>query len=687
MTTSRLGWGTPAYMAPEQVERGSVTPAADIYALGIVAHEMVTGRLPFEADTPLELAREKLRRAPRLAQQADGANAQWQSAIHRCLERDPTARFRTADEFVEALARPAVTAPKRWPWLAGLASLALLVAVVSPSVLTRFTRAPAGVGAALDQRIVALLPFADPSPEPRSQAYGRGLAATLTDDLRLASALEHSEHRVLVIPASEIGDADLKTAKDVRRTLGANVILVGRLNHDGGRTAIVFDIDEGAGQATSRGQTLILEVAAGGLVLAGPLLKRLATGVGLTLGKQTAEALEAGGSTLAAAEESYVRGRGFLLMGDGANLDSAIEELERATQLDQGYAVAFAALSQAQLRKYRATRDATFVARAKRSGDQALALGPTVAQTHAIRGLVYQTSGENEQAIREFQTALRIDPGVAGARRGLAEIYEGEGDLRAAEDVHRRELAAYPNYFAPHVNYGSFLIRHGRYREAETSLVNGLRYAPDNGSAIGNLAGLYILTERLAAAETELRRGFSLKPDVVVCNNLAWIQIYQEKFPEAVQLMEQAVQLPRADSFHWGNLARMYRWAGRRMPSLTTYDKAIGMAREEISHNPRDARIRANFAQMLVETGRSNEALVEIATTLERAPKDVSVLFRSAVVKEFAGDRAGALQALEAALRGGYSGIDVRRHPDLARLREDPRYVRMMTLAPKQTLQ
>ena len=111
------------------------------------------------------------------------------------------------------------------------------------------------------------------------------------------------------------------------------------------------------------------------------------------------------------------------------------------------------------------------------------------------------------------------------------------------------------------------------------------------------------------------------------------------------------------------------------------------MAREEISHNPRDARIRANFAQMLVETGRSNEALVEIATTLERAPKDVSVLFRSAVVKEFAGDRAGALQALEAALRGGYSGIDVRRHPDLARLREDPRYVRMMTLAPTQTLQ
>jgi Flp pilus assembly protein TadD len=107
----------------------------------------------------------------------------------------------------------------------------------------------------------------------------------------------------------------------------------------------------------------------------------------------------------------------------------------------------------------------------------------------------------------------------------------------------------------------------------------------------------------------------------------------------------------------------------------------MDLARQAIDHNPRDARIRGNYAQMLAETGRGEDARVEIAATLERAPKDVSVLFRSALISELTGDRAAALRGLEAAVRAGYSLVDIRRHPDLARLRDDPRFVEIPTMA------
>jgi eukaryotic-like serine/threonine-protein kinase len=680
-STRSLRFGTPAYMAPEQVERrSSVTPAVDIYALGIVAYEMITGRLPFEARTPLELVVQKLRHGPRPFEGEDRVDARWRAAIHRCLDCDPNRRFNSAMSFVEALDGPGAGLSKRSRWVAALGVLAMVLSL--PRSLGRIQpRSFVGAAVTSNDRIVALLPFASEDSAPDSDPYSRGLAAALTDGLRFASTLEHTQPRLLVIPSEEVLEADVKTVKDAQRMFSANVLLTGKFHHDTSGTRITVNVEEALeGQATSQKDGRRMALAAGSPVVVPTGIPDLASLVGLTLSPRTLQVLKAQGSTVPEAEELFLRGKG-LLTGPGANLDAAVAAFQRAVQLDHGYAIAHAALSDAYLRKYRATLDVGLVALAQSSGDEAVAVGPSIAYAHVIRGRVHQASGQNERAVRELRTAIEIDPSIVDARRGLAEAYEAEGDLQSSEDVIRQEIATYPHYWSPYVNYGSFLIKHGRYREAETSLVSGLRYAPDNSRAIGNLAGLYILTERLAAAETELRRALSLKPEVVVCNNLAWVQIYQGKFADAVRLMEQAVSLPRADSFHWGNLARAYRWAGQQRQAQNAYQRAIDLARQEINHNPRDARIRGNFAQMLAEINHGAEALVEVAATLDRAPKDVSVLFRAALVRELTGDRAGALQALEAAVRGGYSVVDIRRHPDLARLREDPRFVDLMTLA------
>jgi serine/threonine protein kinase len=107
--------GTPEYMAPEQSEVGSTTPALDIYALGIIAFEMLTKKRPFaEGATPIMTMLLRRREPPkRLSAALPGADAAWDAAITRCLEREPGQRFARAADFITAIVERRVAPPAR----------------------------------------------------------------------------------------------------------------------------------------------------------------------------------------------------------------------------------------------------------------------------------------------------------------------------------------------------------------------------------------------------------------------------------------------------------------------------------------------------------------------------------------------------------------------------------------------
>jgi tetratricopeptide (TPR) repeat protein/tRNA A-37 threonylcarbamoyl transferase component Bud32 len=111
LTTAGGLVGTPAYLAPEQLDGGEITIAVDIYALGIVLYEMATGTVPFLGDSLLATAIKRLKEnpvSPRV--HVPNLDRRWETAILRCLEREPAARFATALEVAAALAGEAGSA-------------------------------------------------------------------------------------------------------------------------------------------------------------------------------------------------------------------------------------------------------------------------------------------------------------------------------------------------------------------------------------------------------------------------------------------------------------------------------------------------------------------------------------------------------------------------------------------------
>ncbi|HKE16049.1 MAG TPA: protein kinase [Kofleriaceae bacterium] len=238
-TTTGALIGSPAYMAPEQVTGREVGPAADIYALGVVLFESLTGKLPFQGESALAMAAIRLERdAPPVSALRPEVGPRWDAVLGRCLARDPDRRFAHVDEVPSALdgvieaALPPV--PTRaevrsipWPgWRRPAVALAAALALVGAAVAALIaiasrdaqpgpelqaaaasaaTHASAGAGAlalpvAPAPPLVAVVPLRSMAARPESAWLGTAVAEMLTTDL---GAGEH----LRVVPSDAVGAA------------------------------------------------------------------------------------------------------------------------------------------------------------------------------------------------------------------------------------------------------------------------------------------------------------------------------------------------------------------------------------------------------------------------------------------------------------------------------------------------
>ena len=227
--------GTPEYMAPEQVTGGEVTPATDIYALGVVLYEMVTGELPFVADTRLATAARRLHESPPRPD-APELDERWKDTIVRCLAREPKRRFRNALDVPDALVGQ--VRPWRRPQAAAvLALFALLGALAAvwtaPKVQSwRTRRSPAGVA---PRQVAAILGIANKLPSSQLpwvptavEEMLHGELAAAETSLRVLTTDKVAEaRRSLGVTAENLSSEHAR--RRLQGLLGASRLIVGEV--------------------------------------------------------------------------------------------------------------------------------------------------------------------------------------------------------------------------------------------------------------------------------------------------------------------------------------------------------------------------------------------------------------------------------------------------------------------------
>jgi serine/threonine protein kinase/tetratricopeptide (TPR) repeat protein len=697
--------GTAGYMSPEQAEGLEVDSRADIFSFGAVLFEMLTGAKPFQADSvPTLLYKIVHEQPPQARTLRSDLPETLNTLVRKCLEKKPEDRPQRAVDLSDALNRirrtiesgershdatttiaagwlptRGIFARRRfWPWLL-LPLAVLLILLVRPSLFVRpmnWWRA----GSVPAEKKLAVLSFTNIGNNPVTQPFCDGLMETLTSML---TQLEDLHGSLWVVPAGEV--RSIKNLSEARTQFGANLAIMGSVQRSGNQVRITVNLVDAA-----RGRNMASRVIDAQVedltTLENGVLGQVADMLEVELRPQAQILLRSSNTAVAGAYDYYLQGRGYLYRFDRpGNSDNAIAAFEKALEKDSHYALAYAGLGEAYLAKYSLNKDGEWLEQAMTNGQQAIALNGHLAGPHVSLGIIFRLTGRYQQAITEFRTALNLDPLSADAYRELATAYDGSNQLDEAEKTYHSAIDLRPGAWLTYKDLGVFYVNHNRYRDAEQPYRKVIDLTPDNDWGYRNMGTLYQLEGRYKEAEEMLKKAIRIKPSIQAYTNLAVLYYFEGRNPEAVRTYELALELPegRINSVVWGNLADAYRWThGLEGKAPEAYRQAIRLAEEQLVLNPKSAAANIGLAVYWAKLGDRSKALAYLDEARKLAPSHMHVLFQSVLVYELTGQRKPALQALEEALRAGYSKEDVLREPELAKLRQDPHFQRLIDSQP-----
>lgn len=650
--------GTPEYMAPEQWEGKAATAASDIYALGVVLCEMLTGRRPAPArgaTGPLD--------AGSLPSDRPRLNRAWEAVILRCIQTDPSHRFGSADEVAEALKLAPVSSTRRnWRWI-----LAAALVLMTLSLLWLVYRKTYAIP---DQKHVAVLPFRNLGNNAADQAFCEGLAETLTSKL---SQLERYQKSFWVVPASD--SRQVSEPHEAYRKLNATLVVSGSLERLPSKTVLLINVID----ARSRRQLASRDIDTPASDLSGledEAWERVADMLDLQLRPEEIRSVEAGKARVPGAYVSYAQGLGYLRRDGLENINSAISRFQEAIGSDSSYALPYSGLGSAYELKYEVTKDPQWLELARVNAKRAVELAPDLAPVHFTLGQIDFSTGQDDEAQHELTRALELDPDVIEAHYYLGRLHERQGRLAEAVVDFQSAVARRPGYWRGHSELAAFYFRHGRLSEAEHEFLEALRLQPDDTNSLNNLGAIYMATGRFQEAIRVLENQVRVDPnDGDVYSNLGTCFLLLQRYAEAVAPMEKAVALKPNSHDLWRNLGDAYQFApGQKANAAGAYRRALELGRRQLTVNPKDAETMASVALYDAHLNNRAEAMQLAERSMKMAPANNEIFFTAALVYETLSEHLAALEALRAAYEKGHPLDDIEREPELAALRKDPRY-------------
>ncbi|MGA7079961.1 MAG: protein kinase [Terriglobales bacterium] len=729
-TQSMSTAGTVGYMSPEQTVGKLVDQRTDIWSLGIVLTEMVTGKNPFSRDTPAGTIFAILNDAPPPMDEIIPIDLL--RVMYRALSKEPATRYQSCREMVADLKEvrshldPTATSPAtggrppsgtsrpsshlssrsssrasnlsaselrkqieqasrpvwspvgapaptwhRWAFAVSAALVVLAVLSFLPPVRDRVS---GWFGHEVDH--IAVLPFenvgSDPANnDPANQAISDGLMDNLSTRL---TNLETGKQSLWVVPAREVRARKVADAGSALRELGATVVVEGSLRRDGQMIQLTVNLVN-TKNLRQVGSVTLEDRAGDFSSLEDEAVARIAKLMRIEV---TPEMLRAtGGAVNPGAYELYLKALGYTQRYDKAgNLDLAIAALDDAVKADPHFALGFAQLGEAYRLKYQLDKDSKWIDEALANCQKAQQLNDRLPAVYVTLGRIHLSTGKYDLALQENQRALQLDPRNADAIIGLARAYDSAGRAADAEAAFKKAIALRPDFWDGYNSYGAFLDSHERYEEAVAQYRHAIQLTPDNAALYLNLGAAYsdMGEKHYADAEQMLRKSIALEPTYPAYANLGYLYLQEQKYAECAAATEKALQLNDKDYVVWSNLMSAYEGLKDNNKAGEARDRAIPLLEQATLDNPRDAIAQSRLGVLYAKKKLREKAISRIQSALALSPDDPNVLAIVGIAYEDLGDRAHALQYIEKSLQKGYALADLKDTPDLQGLLSDPNF-------------
>jgi serine/threonine protein kinase/tetratricopeptide (TPR) repeat protein len=666
--TGRIS-GTLGYIAPELLQGRIAGPASDVYAFGVVLHEMLTGKRPKNKPRQAEFVRP--------GSLKPGLPRAWDRVILGCLAYDPACRFQSAGEALQALdssgaASRALPVRARVPRrrIAAIAAAATAVAAGAawiewPHIDNLLHPLPA-------KRFVAVMAWpADSSP---THSLLQGVLDGITTELAHSEA---ADKNLLVLSPGDARQAPPKSLPEAVTALGANLVLGAALRQSS-RYVLALRVYDAASGGVIRQRSVELP-AANLSQLSERASSAAAQLLNVTLSQTPMREQDELARLSPAAFQRFQEGEDLLGQPNEAGLEQAIEKFQKALEMEPRFALGYASLAIAYCREFTVSRDRALLDVARKNGAMAVEYNPNSAQSIFAAALADVLSGEVEKGLAGIVKALRIDPldPQFAYMRALALRELGKND--EAEEAYRDMIRVRPNFWPAYNDLGYMLIQQSRdidYRKAAQVFAEAAAMAPKVALPLANEGSMFLLLHQNDDAEKAFRASLQRAPNYIAFVNLGSILFERGDYRQALDYYGKARDLRPQSHILWRNLGDCYAMLGDNSSAVESYKMAVQTASASVQTNPRPPGNWLYLAFYQAKLGHKAEAETALRTAVAKGPAGVQAQLAEAQALALLGRKEEALRLVLDCLDHGISTVDVELALDLKEVRDDVRYRR-----------